>query len=273
MKYACNYAIIRFIPFVETGEFANIGVVLFCPEAKFFDFKLMSKGKKLTAFFEPLDDKIYKSAKKDFEKTLVTFTEMMRHTFEQNVEQTQLLFGELVRPREVLIRFDTPRAVLTDNLGKTLEQLFDFYVGKDFVTPDYAEKALEDRLTLFLTEAHLKSQYKTANIIGGAFKAKFPFAHKDKDGNVIKAIKPLHLGHHDPSKAHAHGWAWVGKLQQLGKHGVLPREVLVAAQRSEQNDSTTQEIFEEIGESFTKIGVKFSDVADTGKLREFAVIH
>jgi hypothetical protein len=143
MKYACNYAIIRFLPFVETGEFANIGVVLFCPEAKFFDFKLMSEGKKLTAFFEPLDDRIYKSAKKDFEKTLVMFTEMMKHTFEQNIEQTQRLFGELVRPREVLIRFDTPRTVLTDNPGKSLEQLFDFYVGKDFVSPNYAEKVLE----------------------------------------------------------------------------------------------------------------------------------
>lgn len=31
MKTACHYAIARFMPFIETGEFANVGVVLFSP--------------------------------------------------------------------------------------------------------------------------------------------------------------------------------------------------------------------------------------------------
>ncbi|HVK54151.1 MAG TPA: DUF3037 domain-containing protein, partial [Burkholderiales bacterium] len=34
MNIACHYAIVRFLPFVETGEFANVGVVLFSPNAR-----------------------------------------------------------------------------------------------------------------------------------------------------------------------------------------------------------------------------------------------
>ena len=34
----CNFAVLRFRPYRETGEFVNIGVVLACPAARFFDF-------------------------------------------------------------------------------------------------------------------------------------------------------------------------------------------------------------------------------------------
>lgn len=30
-KLACQYAVVRFLPYAETGEFANVGVALACP--------------------------------------------------------------------------------------------------------------------------------------------------------------------------------------------------------------------------------------------------
>ena len=39
-RFACHYAIIRFLPYPETQEFANVGVVLACPESGYFGFKL-----------------------------------------------------------------------------------------------------------------------------------------------------------------------------------------------------------------------------------------
>jgi len=27
-KFACQYAIVRFLPYLETGEFANVGIVM-----------------------------------------------------------------------------------------------------------------------------------------------------------------------------------------------------------------------------------------------------
>lgn len=34
-KFACQYAIDRFLPYMETGEFANVGIVMLCPDAGF----------------------------------------------------------------------------------------------------------------------------------------------------------------------------------------------------------------------------------------------
>ena len=59
-KFACQYALLRFRPFVETGEFANVGVVLLAPEARFFGFKLLNKQRhgRITHFFHQLDRKV-----------------------------------------------------------------------------------------------------------------------------------------------------------------------------------------------------------------------
>ena len=44
-KFAYRYAIVQFQPYSETGEFANVGVVLVCPETGFFDFKLQAAAR------------------------------------------------------------------------------------------------------------------------------------------------------------------------------------------------------------------------------------
>ena len=41
-KKAYQYAIVRFSPFVETEEFANVGVVMICPAEGKFLFKLQN---------------------------------------------------------------------------------------------------------------------------------------------------------------------------------------------------------------------------------------
>ena len=38
-KLACNYTVLRFLPYTETGEFVNLGVALACPDLHWFDYK------------------------------------------------------------------------------------------------------------------------------------------------------------------------------------------------------------------------------------------
>lgn len=59
-KIPCQYAIVRFTPFVETGEFANVGIVLFAPRQKSLLFKLVTKRyARITGFFHELDAGVY----------------------------------------------------------------------------------------------------------------------------------------------------------------------------------------------------------------------
>lgn len=40
MRVPCQYAIIQFMPYPETGEFANVGVVLACPQMRYLGARL-----------------------------------------------------------------------------------------------------------------------------------------------------------------------------------------------------------------------------------------
>ncbi len=44
-QFVCNYAPVRFLPYRETGEFVNVGVVLHCPQTDFFGFRLIPTKK------------------------------------------------------------------------------------------------------------------------------------------------------------------------------------------------------------------------------------
>ena len=62
-KLACRYAVVQFVPYSETGEFVNAGVVLVCPQTGYFDFRLQTrKYARVTAFFDELAPKVYLTA-------------------------------------------------------------------------------------------------------------------------------------------------------------------------------------------------------------------
>ena len=70
-RVACRYAIIRFMPYVETGEFANVGIVLACPATGFFGFKLQDRRyRRVTQFFEHIEARDYTQALRLFRDEL-----------------------------------------------------------------------------------------------------------------------------------------------------------------------------------------------------------
>lgn len=136
MRKACQYAIIRFMPFIETGEFANVGIVLLCPEQRFFDFRLLGRHERIIRFFEGMDERVYTEARRFLDGELGRIKAALETgPFDRrpaDVRAAQALFQELTRPREALMRFDMPRAVLTDDSRAKLDELYGRYVERNF---------------------------------------------------------------------------------------------------------------------------------------------
>src|SRR5262245_39918254 len=109
----CNYAVVRFLPYRETSEFVNVGVVLFCPQAGFFDFALETKKtRRVTDFFPEMPKTLFRTGRQAFEEELRRIRLLFRET--SNVEKDFRfgLFRELVRPRGSLFRFGEISTVL-----------------------------------------------------------------------------------------------------------------------------------------------------------------
>ena len=134
---ASNYTIIRFLPYRETGEFVNVGVVIACPEIGFFDFKIAPKRlRRVKGFFPELDREILLTGVKAIEAMLKSHRnsgallaeahELDAKTKMQGVEE----FRGLLRRRETLLHFSDPGAVLTDDPRRTLNELYDRFVNR-----------------------------------------------------------------------------------------------------------------------------------------------
>ena len=274
-KFACQYAIVRFLPYRETGEFANVGVVMLCPEAGVFQFRLMRHVRRITAFFEELDVGIYRRAAGEFKKELVSVQKWLGDQQEKtmDVELARHLFDELTRPREDLMRFEAVRVVLADDPEQQFEELFGHYVERNFATKAYQEALLEKGMRKSLATDKLGAQYR-AETHGDktTYHVRLPFVHKEGD-RAIKAIKPLHLAHEDPTQIYEHGWAWLGKVNRLRDLHYLPEQTLFAVHGPAETKGERFESFQEISRKMAADDVLVVPEQQTQRIIEFAQLQ
>jgi hypothetical protein len=277
MKYACQYAIVRFLPYAETGEFANVGIVLACPQTGYFDFKLLTRVRRISAFFEELDVSIFRSVKTSFSAELDRVKAMLAAAHANDNEQpTQPhkalfnhLFAEIIRPREGMIRFDDPRFILTDNPSDKLIELFEHYVARSFATKKYQEQLIERHVSQALKQADLMKLYAPAVLGNNAYHVRFPLV-KMLNTEAQKVIKPLHLAQDDPTSLYDHGWEWIGKIRKLKREQLLPDAILFAVNTPNIESIECYAAFTEIIDEFRNQNVKTISYDDTEELIKFA---
>jgi hypothetical protein len=271
-KYACQYAIVRFLPYLETGEFANVGIVMMCHDAGYFDFRLLNRIRRITSFFEELDAGIYRRAANDFKLELKRIRNLITHKPDttMDVEFARHLFGELTRQREAMMRFDNVRVVLADDPAQQLEELFGHYVERNFATKAYQEQLLDKTVRKVLIEAKLNKEYRPETLGDvTTYHAKLPFVHRE-DHRVVKAIKPLYLAHEDPAQIYDHGWAWLGKIEKLRALRLLPEQVLFPVQGPIEVDGERFAMFKEITNKMAANDVVVVPSLQIEKIVEFA---
>ena len=205
-QVACRYAVVQFMPYAETGEFANVGVALICPEAGYFGFKLQTrKYKRVTDFFDELPRHVYLRAVQGIDSELQRIAKVLdaapaggRPDFLREV------FDGLVHPREAIVRFSAPRVVLTEDPAKEVVRKFDHYVDRTFATPEYVEHEIEKHIKLLLGTLDLNQPFRPAKIGDDEVYARFPLVQQ-RGGTAAKVIKPFNLNQAEPMGIYDHG--------------------------------------------------------------------
>jgi hypothetical protein len=277
-RIPCLYAIVRFSPFVETGEFANVGVILMAPAPGIFTFKLaIKRHERITHFFRPLDAKIYRETMLGLRDELNRAnTEMLLHQLDKfqqggNGEFATLMFNEIIRPRETTIKFSESRSILTSDISAELNRLYEHYVEHSFVTHEYHETVMERGVRQLLLQGKIADRFSRMEVGNEEYHAAFPFVEKHDDVPVT-AIKPLNLDQSQASKILDHGGQWLFRVQALKKRDLLPRRILFAVKGPAPKDvraSAAREIVESLEDS----GVTVLPYSATDQILEFASTH
>lgn len=118
--YLYEYAVIRVLPVVEREEFINVGIVLFCKNAKYIKVLYTINQAKLLAFSSDLDIEQLKLNLLSFEKVAMG-VKNCGPIAELDVASR---FRWLTAVRSSAIQTSRPHPGLCTNLDETAERLF-----------------------------------------------------------------------------------------------------------------------------------------------------
>ncbi|MCU7796490.1 MAG: DUF3037 domain-containing protein [Candidatus Thiodiazotropha sp. (ex Myrtea spinifera)] len=274
-KIPCHYAIVRFTPFVETGEFANVGVVMMAPQMRYFGFKLLTRRHgRITKFFEELDAKVFRTAMYELKDELERVHGVLKaHGFDRRLKNNDVdfakgLFSEVLRTRETIVRYGEQRVVLADDPKETLKELFAYYVERNFVTREYRETVLEKGIRRLFFKNHLGERFHRTRVGDDEFNVNFPFVELHND-MPTKIIKPLNLAQDQTTKILEHGNIWQFRLHKLQQRQALPDKVLFAYEGPEEQGSRAGACEEAVG-MLRETGATVLRYKDRGEILEFA---
>jgi len=119
-KHLYEYAVIRIVPKVEREEFMNVGIILFCKQARFIKVLYKLDASRLKLFSGELDIE-------QLEKNLGAFEKVSRGAKDGGpmaMEDLPSRFRWLTALRSSCIQTSRPHPGISTNLEKTVETLF-----------------------------------------------------------------------------------------------------------------------------------------------------
>lgn len=275
MKGIYRYSIIRFRPYAETGEFANIGVIVFDIASGEADFRVARKRfARIGNFFDSLAHDAYSHAIEGLRIELPRMIEYVPETFSRSaIEQFSDLFGS----RESSILFSEPRVIKSGlPLGQLTDDLFDRFVRRDFDKSVDPEAALTKKIRRELHNIGAK-HFKSLTLDDEIVPIRFPLGHH---GRQTVGIKPLAFNHKSPLHILDYGAYWTKRLSyHINNHNLTEDSVFIPIQGpSNSEDHQFFDAFrlarDELSSLPFETAIMNSDMADfpTG-LRHFVERH
>jgi len=267
-RQVCKYSIIRFQPYSDTGEFVNIGVVLYVPTSQRLVYKILHprQHERITHFFESMEKNLFRHTI----QIILTELERVKNLLEQGTPIHVDLYHELTRPREDIIRYSENSVVVSTNTQQTIDELFAHYVHRRRVIQhEPFEVQMTKQVRALLTENNLAEQFQARQVGDkNKYMLRFPFVSTNAHQAIIK---PIHFRQRNANRLIEHGLTWLGKINQLKRYGYLqPESTLFAYQPPETKSGKLFDAFEEISSQIEEAGIVIADVRMPDKITDFA---
>jgi hypothetical protein len=238
------------VPYPETGEFANVGIVVVEPSKNKLTFKLeQKKTQRLTHFFHHLDKSVYKDSIAAYHNELA----YLELKVEEGSLKASHAFDLLVQPREAILSFGEARGALFDgDLNEVLSSLYANYVCHEFAKKTDYEAQLKSKVKSLVKDLKLQNPFIQRSTEKMGFKVNFDLAQAIET-KVDRVIKPLSFAEKDAAKIFEHAHLWLGKFDRLKAFGLSPKDIIFPLEIGVANEES-MEAFNLIKSDFKKYG-------------------
>jgi Protein of unknown function (DUF3037) len=265
-----HYTLVRLLPQVDAGEFANVGVLLACPRQGFFDFRLIKRYGRVTRFFEEFTGELFLRVRREVEAELRHIRTQIGRSGAADQTLVLRVLQDLTKPRESMVRYAPLRMLMTEDPEAELQRLLARYVQRDGEgLRQRREEALTRHVNKVLRTRQLGHVFEPDEVGPEEFPVQLPLVY-ERDGRILAAIKPLDLTQDEPVKIYEHGDLWVGRLRRLKHLGALPAGMLVPVDGPETSDVRRYQAYAEIVRELGEMNIEVTQAVDNERILAFA---
>lgn len=217
IKTAYTFSVLRYVHDPLSQEFANVGVVLYSPRAKYIGVLCSKKYGRLSKMFLTVPGGHYRSTVTYIEAVIAEEGERLLHA---------LPFGDAPKSiDEVLLKvlpkddssfvFSSVGSGLSDNPERTLEDLYRTYVERYDGKTEKTSRSDDDVWRIFkrpLEEKQVMAYLKPHKVVGKHYEHEFDYSWKNQVWHSLEAVSfDLMEGDSIVDKANI----WLGRAQSL----------------------------------------------------------
>jgi Protein of unknown function (DUF3037) len=211
-----QYQIIKYVHDHFTGEFVNIGVVVYDPETKYLGCKVTKKYKRISNFFPSSDGKRVLQLLQYFEKAIQLKAKELIGLFSPSISLTDVTSSIILKDNSA-IQYSIIKSAIDVDLDAALNDLYNDVVGKYDHDKD-TQKSLSDddvwrmKYKKYFDDAGISSKLKSHVIKTKNDDFKFEKAWKNEIWHCYEPLS-FELQNKDAIKDKVYKWA--GKLQGM----------------------------------------------------------
>lgn len=143
MKTTYTYTVLRYVHDTTTGEFANVGVALLAPEARYVSALCRSTYGRLGKVFPGMNGEAFKSLMRFIQSRFEEMGTNLRQglPFEKTPASVMPLAHSVLPPDDSSLQWSEPGSGITEDPSATLESIYARMVTRYDETPQYERRS------------------------------------------------------------------------------------------------------------------------------------
>ena len=210
MKTAYSFVTLRYVHDVVTGEFANVGVVLYAPEQRYLEARFTSSYERLNALFVKIDHANYRNLIRHLDNRFTELAAEIREGLNLGpVQGIEELVRRVLPADDSSLQWSPAGGGFSTNLAETVGQLYARMVERYTRVGEIASRSDEDIAKPF--RARLKQaaeKLKEKRIEAKDYQYEFQYAWKN---SIWHLYEPVSFDLVDPGSIVEKANRWLGR--------------------------------------------------------------
>ncbi|HOO44666.1 MAG TPA: DUF3037 domain-containing protein [Deltaproteobacteria bacterium] len=217
MKTAFSFVVLRYVHDIVTGEFINVGVALYAPDAKYIGGLFNTRYGRVNKMFSGVDTRYFRSLMRYIETRFEKFGENLKNTlpiFEDPADILQIA-NSILTPDDSSLQWSEVGGGITENPSKTLKNLFERIVTHYDTQIQPQSRDDGDVWRVFRKEfetRNILSWLQPKRIIAKDYDYEFQHAWKNNNWHVYE---PMSFDFIDPESITNKAHRWLGRITTL----------------------------------------------------------